>query len=378
MPCNQPPFSVQAADVDATLHDWESASGSGQRWLILSDSPENVSNPGTPVGVPVVLYRTSIPFPPSLLINLRFFMWHRNATGEPRNLLIGLELESIELGGGAWQSHRFITLQSHEQAVGLCVAKGQLFGTLDDFLPAGGSLPPNTPVGIVLRSLGTSGNPGFYGGVHELTALGGGPGDILYVWTAFSASSDPGNSNTAVEPPDEHHMRGSWPYADLAVQSPVIKPVADVEWHRFSISCWPPSCQPRSMDGVPFIKRQGDMYGTEPGNKGLFGVNGDYDVRIDVAADHYASVYLRARNTGPDTFYQGAAHDITNDIDRGVPPIRYGPPQEGVRLINNAFLSGGATHVFSLPNATGGAATLPAEYLLGVSRTFPVPEPIAD
>lgn len=101
------------------------------------------------------------------------------------------------------------------------------------------------------------------------------------------------------------------------------------------------------------------------------------DARISSPGRRYVSAHLRARNTGQETFYQGAARDYTDASrpDKGVPPIRFAPTRQGVQLLNSAPIEAGVTD-FVFPNATGGAATLPCELLIGISDVTPVPSPV--
>lgn len=193
----------------------------------------------------------------------------------------------------------------------------------------------------------------------------------------FTIDNDNGDIDSEVKTVDDGHHRGRWPYSDTLVLSPVISPVAALEWRRLSISYWDPDPpEPRSADALMFECQTADQYCIEPGNRGLFGVNANYGIQISAAGTHWVSCWLRARNTG--SFYQGAAYDLDEPDPelrkKAVPPIDLVPFREGVQWLENLQISGPTTIV--LPNATGGAATLPCELLIGISDSFPVPDPL--
>jgi hypothetical protein len=104
----------------------------------------------------------------------------------------------------------------------------------------------------------------------------------------------------------------------------------------------------------------------------MYGVNAEYAVPITVSGSHYVSAYLRARNTGNDTFYQGAALDLAASTYKRVPPLHWAN-HEGVCLLNNMQIESDVTPLFE--TATAGSATLPCELVIGISKTYPVPNP---
>lgn len=93
-------------------------------------------------------------------------------------------------------------------------------------------------------------------------------------------------------------------------------------------------------------------------------MNMQYAVILNVSSQHFVSAYLRARNTGPGTYFQGSARDNDDFMYKRVPPISY-TNRQGVRLMNNHVIDGNLAFLFEL--ATGGAATMPAELVIGIS-----------
>ncbi|MFN8139586.1 MAG: hypothetical protein U0R49_07305 [Fimbriimonadales bacterium] len=385
MGCNQNDFTKIIANIGATVVPWAFAQpyGEGNPWLVLSDHPEAV-NDTVPPSPPYVLYRCKITIPASGQIPIRCFLWHLNDTGSDKRIWIAAQIVAPSGGvEGYWSNHNQIGGIGNAQPLGLCISKAQLFGTLDVAPDASGTIPATGPGKLVGETVKMRQHPDdehgeLYGALHEFV-VSGPPEATIYLWTCLSNDDSVGTIGSTVIPSSDGHHRGSWPYANIECFSQTIYPITAFGpvWYSLGI-CDLPFWGFLPPDVQQFLKRPDDTYGTVA-NKGLFGANCDYKVVVVAPTPLYWSGYLRARNTGEQKYYQGAAVDQcnTSDPQKGVPPIKYlsAAQREGVQLACQGQIPPGQS-ILTFPNATGGAATLPVDLLLGFSSTYPVPDPV--
>lgn len=358
------------------------------RWLIVSNAPETVKAWGE--DSPRQLYRVEHKYTQEPIVlqtsetKFRVFLWHVNDTGSEKQFWIVLRL----LGGtqsGRLKNH-FVTKDVRRlgdvYSTGLCNAKAQLFGSIDEpGYHQSSTLGVGQDVGLGRHVVPyASVNPWHIGAVHEFTVESQ-VGQQLDVRTVVTEADELGTPQTAVLTPTHGnvvaHNRGSWPYCNVRLAS--ANPV---------LHTWPtPSradlglCETNGLEQKRFEPRgDDDVYAI--GNKPLLGVDAEYLVYVQNThfSGMYVAVAFRARNNGG--AYFGAAENVPDDGGngrRGIPRLRYAPinPNELTASllthVSNLPIGGQSTQSYLVRIANAGGAMLPVNLVLMGS---PVAAPI--
>jgi len=120
-----------------------------------------------------------------------------------------------------------------------------------------------------------------------------------------------------------------------------------------------------SKDSQLFPGSDEDCYHPDTGNKGLFGVNAQYEVPFTITSPSdpkLLSAFLRAGNfpVGSEFKYMGAILDLEHP---GIGPLRAGNTNNAVELFRDVPITNHLSFVHYFTNAVGGAATTPPEVL---------------
>ncbi len=394
MPCNQTSYTPgNQGKVSASA--WEEASSLPSRYLVVSDAPETI-NSNAWGGYPHTvgqLYRCTIPIPAARRLDLRVFLWHVNEMGETKNIWIVLRTGS---GTATLSDHRALAPAPPEYATladrGICLAKAQLFGTITEAgYHTGTSLTSTSDVGLGNHR---AQNNGAVTAIHEFTVTGT-PGQVVDLRTIVTKDDDFGQPYDQCLRPD--HIRGWWPHSELLAIAEPWDAGADLtdpgNQKHFGI------CEAGGKDQLVFAWQgsSADPFGTTAGNRGLFGVNARYRVRLYNTHNlvRYVSFNLRARRTwdpdeGDDPApYFGAALGLEEDpvpTLGGVPRIMWqydsqppgATPYDAVRIRSSDLAVPANTPatqpiLATVKNATAGSATLPVDLRLVAS---PIATPI--
>ena len=332
------------------------------------------------------------------MLPLRVFLWHVNNMGglAPWTVWILLRTGS---GTATLTDHRslapappaFPKLRDR----GRCLAKAQLFGTITEAgYHTGTSINASSDVGLGNHQIA---NNETVTAIHEFTVTGT-AGQVLDLRTIVTKDSDFGQPYNQCLLPD--HIRGWWPFSELLAFAAIwdagqlIEPanqyhasICESGGKDQQVFAW----QGEAADPFGYPKVDDDDPTAPTGNRGLFGVNARYRVRLYNTHNlvRYVAFNLRARNTGAPYF--GAALALEEDALPslgGVPPIKKQPdppnppdpqfPHDAVR-IRHSDSAVPANRPFGDPvertvrNATAGSATMPVDLRL-VSSPTPTPE----
>jgi hypothetical protein len=351
------------------------------RYLVVSNAPETIT-PDTwngdtnPVGQ---LYRCRIPLPASGELPVRVFLWHKNEIGAIKTIWIALRMGS---GSAQLIDHRALAPDyGQEYDRGMCLAKAQLFGTIEETgYHTATEITATSDVGLGNYEVK---NGEMVTAIHEFTVKGS-PGQVLDLRTIITDGTNYGQPyNKCLKP---RHIRGWWPFSELLATAE--------DWDVGASLLEPgnqhhiPLCEKGGKDQEVF-RWQGpevDPFGhpqdSPSGNRGLFGVNARYRIRLRNTADHkrYVSFHLRARETGG--AYFGAALALEEDEIKtlgGVPRIRHEttqPPNtiNAVRIRRSDLpILPNTSAPCTIQNATAGGARMPVDLRLVAS---PVATPI--
>ena len=334
MPCEQGIFGTgnRAPMAERVISD--SVVSTNDRWLVVSNSPETLNTTTFPAPHRWTLYKRSITVPASGELKLRLFLWHLNSLGEDDTIAFQLRLGIAESGKtGTVIKHKKITSNPLIGIVdnGICLAAAQRFSTLEDVTP--GQTVPGGGAEWAL-SLGSATQTNLLGAVHELDITAEG-GTTLNLRTVASVDSDFG-SFTADPVNDVGHARGSWPYCNVTVASttpfdgfaPRGGQYYDVQ--EFDVD------GDLSEERELYYKQSGDVWATELGNKGLFGVNIDYVVHAknDSPDQLNCMPTIRARNTAT-RIWAGAvagAIEVIGHPGGRVPLLEFGNSASSIDL----------------------------------------------
>lgn len=233
--------------------------------------------------------------------------------------------------------------------IGRCLAKAQLFETLDVEFPDSGLIPAFDRFAVASYLLPSGGvPPSMVGAVHEFTILAQASNvfvETIVVPAGYSGSYILSRANPL--PLDPHNIRGSWPYSNISAidstpsydASPLLNSPQRKSYY-LGYSNGEFGSKTPGVDNGLFAKRFGDTFASPDGNLGLYGVVVDYTSYPENSAGTSAPIRpsLRARNTGDpwagavegpfqfESLYylaQGPGPFLAG----GVPNISYGTPK---------------------------------------------------
>ncbi|MCC7230601.1 MAG: hypothetical protein IT203_09420, partial [Fimbriimonadaceae bacterium] len=192
MPCNQGDAARTNLIPISVTQEWTDDGGTDDRILFVSNAPEGY---GAETEKPI-LYRAKLTVPASGILKFRAWIWHmRIVETAPDQLFLACKLVG---SNGTLGSHRVISgtggtaPYSNLELLGRCLAKAQLFGTLD------GALKLSLPNGVtkvigsytVPYSLHPDTQPKVVGAIHEFE-IKGQEGNEFYLWTGVAAGNTP-------------------------------------------------------------------------------------------------------------------------------------------------------------------------------------------
>ncbi len=372
----------------------------GDRVLIVCDAPERVPQRGDLTSLPLyehvfqygskippdpdqtgpthTLYKCEVPLSGGVPKKFRIFVCHDSRYGS-RNF-IGL-VGSISAGTAT------VTACNGNQGAGICLAKAQLYHTLDSVSPFSSSLdqtekllhvydfPANTVLNAVFEFTVTATENATFR-FRECIGENGSSGFVGVSGTWTDPVADPAfvatNGNLTI------HGRGWWPYSSIIVEGgwldvtpPVQVPPGGTGPHR-EVSVF----DKNGADTTLFDKQASDLHGTTDGNKGGYGVNIRHNFTVSNSSPTAVPTYIHfaARNTGEPWY--GAAQIVqpTAYIARGVPAIFYPDVNHANNAVNLTSAPGGALGIpvpagavnlqVSVISASGSGSALPVNLLL--------------
>lgn len=368
MPCNQSDATrSNLAPINST-DGWTHSATISDRILFVSNSPEQIGV----IGSTPILYRAKLPFPLTGVLRLRVWLWHLRLPGSPEHVYIGCKVTGAGLSGNLTQ-HRSITgvggvgqPYGSLEVLGRCLAKAQLFGTLDT--AANHLLPLGTNLALASYDVPVTNdpttNPIVRGAIHEFQVEAE-YGSFLDVWTAAGDSTLP--NVTAGAAPADAHIRGVWPACGQAFAStgPIdIQPGGVSEKANYYL------CKNSGIESTLYTAAAADALNSSYAaqcpastNKGLYGVDLNYTLQLtngQPSASAKGFTSIRCRNTS--RWYAGAFEawlENPSPAQLGIPRIEYGTPLSGVQ-VGASVVNAGETKPFTFRLTNAGAATLPA------------------
>jgi hypothetical protein len=369
MSCNQPPFVIKKGFEDRIPRSWLGWAPTNDRWLVVSNSPETF-DPADSSGQVQVLYKTNdahdIVIPGGGKLYLRVFLWHANGgsgLSDKRYVHVVCKPVTGSLQGIAESKveSQIVGVNSDLSVPGICLAKAHLFGTVDN------NWGSSTSSGQIILNAHELEPGELVAAVHELR-IDGTAGNKVQVRVV--ATDTEGSVGDGSETPAEAdaHIRGSWPYTDVLVEGASVEGAASVPKYSF------PLAQTGEADRDAFAKRTADTYGKD--NKGLYGADLTYRVPVTNSSGDIRYCIAAIQPTVQHKLW-GAARDIKNSSDKGVPKITWpqtGATRECVLPAENLIIPVSST-TLDFPIAFGGAAELPASLYLEFS---PTPSDLSD
>jgi hypothetical protein len=401
MSCLQPDLVPSISELPSNVPNPVLVSTSGP-WLFVSNAPEEVLlNGGKPRSN---LWSVAIPFVQAGRI--RCFIWHYNSSTLPINLALRVESSVGSATITSLTYQEFVAIEDDLSVPGTCLAKAQLYGTLESPVPP--VLINLTPTGgpTNLRSWQVAPKPtsGFslVCAIVEFDYAGSGE---LRLWTSASVDSTFCSFATAMEnagnPSNSAavHTRGFWPYSEafLEVPSPldaklvenVNSPVGNLRRDLEVCGKVGNDVQQNEQLGpeqVLFSAQNSLDSAKARDNRGCYGVNLKYRFYVLNSESPTGSVtaFLFARNTGGK--YWGAGRLILPiaAVPTGLPkfPLPVGSNAfKAQYLLNDGLpapqmlLIGGNTpsQPIVVEMTNGGGATLPINLSLVKSVVYPTP-----
>ncbi|RMG26767.1 MAG: hypothetical protein D6724_01110 [Armatimonadetes bacterium] len=204
--------------------------------------------------------------------------------------------------------------------------------------------------------------------VHEFR-IDGTAGNKVQVRTVVTDTEGSVGDGSETPAEADAHIRGSWPYTDVLIAGAgvdtVVAPPPDPPpepQYSFSLA------QSGEDDRAAFAKRTEDTYGKD--NKGLYGADLCYRVPATNSSGDIRYCIAAIQPTVGHKLW-GAARDIKNSSDKGVPKITWAgtaATRECVLPAENLIIPASGT-TLDFPIAFGGAAELPARLYLEFSPT---------
>lgn len=363
MSCPQNPLARGHLPLDYEGAPPANASPLGNIHLFLSNSPETIDSLAA---LPMTLYKHGIPIG-TLPTRIRVFVWHTNETGS----LIGLGLlvsTSNGVSATAYNLSRQISNGPPPLSTGgICIAKAQLFDTLDSF---GSTTSFAASEFFLADDLVADGSTIGY--VMEFDVVASGSCNLQLRTAAHAWTARPGSYALDPNPlvPSDNHPRGYWPHSELVVDCGSFDATVGPTRRTRQIIC--------CSDGGPEEDEFPPVNAMSSTNDGLYGVDLNYQCLItcDPESVGLLHVYILALMTAEDGgFEYFGATEITSwqmGPDWYIPPIKWTNPNGADPQLNivNITQSGPLTVGFpyeamlNVRVANAGAATMPFLLLL--------------
>lgn len=363
MPCNQTDLPTLTRTMEgSTVVTWD-IKGSFGGPLVVSNAPEKI--PSNPTGM--TLYKGSIPIDAPGPTRIRVFFWHYGEGSTP--IRVGLRAHvsgGTALIDGLKGIRRAEALNGDLSFPGICLAKAQLFGTLDDWTSS-------FQVDQKSKVIWTDTIPALdlLGSLFEFNVT---PSASTSLNLRFFATVDRDEgdwSDTPVAP--GNHVRGWWPHwgVNFENEPPIVMTLQGGTSKKIADICWAAQAE------ATYGKLTGSGHEYDKTNKGLYGVDQHYKINLfnsNLMFPPLLGCELQARDTLRGKFW-GAAHALTAQDELlglgGVPIIRYRNTDEStVGTVAQVWPIGSLqfdlleTLFFNLRLANGGAADLPISLVL--------------
>ncbi len=370
MSCNQPPFAIKKGFEDGISRSWLGWDPTNDRWLLVSNSPETF-DPADSNGQVQVLYKTNddhdIMIPSGGKLYLRVFLWHANGgsgLGDKRYVHVVCKPATGSLQGIAESKveRQIVGSNSDLSVPGICLAKAHLFGTVDN------NWGSSTSSGQIILNAHQVDPGKLLAAVPEFR-IDGTAGNKVQVRTVVTDTEGSVGDGSETPAEADAHIQGSWPYTDVliagaGVDTVVAPPPDPPPEPQYSSSL----AQSGEDDRAAFAKRTEDTYGKD--NKGLYGADLCYRVPVTNSSGDIRYCIAAIQPTVGHKLW-GAARDIKNSSDKGVPKITWAgtaATRECVLPAENLIIPASGT-TLDFPIAFGGAAELPARLYLEFSPT---------
>ena len=344
--------------------------------------PPSVGEPPPPVEDPTyTLYKCEIPLVASTPKKFRLFLCHDSRF--TTDSYIGV-VASVSSGTAT------VNACAGNQGTGICLAKAQLFHTLDGFTPDNANLSTtektlrvydllsNSVLDAVLEFTITASENCMFRfreciGVNGVTGIWSDP----VAYEGYVPITDGPDPDSDIDP-RIIHCRGWWPSSAIIVECgsldvtpPVQIPPGGTGPHR-TVSVFDAG----GADTDLYKKQSADTFGTTDGNKGGYGVNMRHNFTVSNSSPTAVPTYLHfaARNTGESWF--GAAQIVLPTIytARGVPSIHYPDATHANNAANLTTSTSGVLPIsvpagtvdlpVSVISASGSGSALPVNLLM--------------
>lgn len=265
--------------------------------LPIYSGSETITDPsglGTPDAY--TLYRCEIPLTTTKR-RIRIMSYHQSFLSSDANIVIGAR---VFASGGAIVSAAITDFHAsfaihiggglNCSADCLCVAKAQLYNTLQAATPDNATLLPSERM---VWNHSITANGGFLAALLEFD-IEATAACTLYLRTLVSASASlSGAWNSPVAWPRQQksgptgtpiyfmHQRGWWPYSHVVMNAGTLdcKQLADGTLPSREVTVYPSNSGPE-MQPASFAHRTSDTYGTSEGGKGCWGATLSYDFTL--------------------------------------------------------------------------------------------------
>lgn len=339
----------------------------GGKVLIVSNEPESIA------ALPLLdedgadtntLYKCSIEVSTSPK-TFRVFVWHTNDMNDNSDVWIHL---ALSVASGTATASSFVVeddASSNLLAMGVCLAKVQLYQTFDPS-PGGKNLSPTEISAWKLKA--TKGQT--VGAVIQFSVTASEATDLRIRTIATPSSSlsgSWGDKPAGLGSPQQ--VRGWWPWSQIELPCGTFdsNPGSAVANLRVGV------CEADGPEEVQYAQQQSDTYGSVDGNEGLYGVNLFYNFTLVNSGTQTSPVYVQAqcRNTAG---YWGAAYIAAPSgyVTRGLAKIKPGTSEKQWALLSSGsdnsqspiYVQPIETVDLTIAVANGGAAALPFNLVL--------------
>lgn len=353
MTCTQTDLTKATMTIAETPVNVASASMSGTRWLMLSDSPETLS---TTLPTQSCLWHDDIDETKSKTsITYRVFVWHLNNTGGAVKLGLTLKNRSTTNSISISSGKKEIRYSSDYLSVGLCTSKACLGGTMDTLTPVDSTIAASA-TGIISQA--TFQNNILMGAIYEFTIsrVSGGTGYLNFILRTVASKDTAYDLKNIISTPvsnDGIHPRGTWENSEINATTPTYT-VGGTGFYNVSAGGTSP-------DNL-YTAAESHNSAIARTSTGHYGVK--YNVTIPVSNTTGSDKTVRIRLNPRGGTYAGAFKN-SSGTTRGIPTLYVATPKEVVNPIDFTVpsKSSGTTNcTFSLMHA-GGATTALGVYV---------------
>ncbi len=334
------------------------------RWLIVSDNPEQLSFTAGGGATKQWLYNVAIELASYPNPRFRVLVWHENDTTEAKYVHVVAQAagQKCEITS----HHQQVSIQSTGavSAIGRCIAKAQLFGSLEADSSGNGTVPVGGYHRISSQLVGAGQT---IGAVHEFSVEG--EGGVLTIGTVWSNQAQDYTATAMATAQSNMHCRGSWPWCGVRatlLERPIEQPIGNtpIILAEASIGMFNDAIGKETELFVFRSTADDPNQAGYEGNLGLYGVDLDLSYKVRNVGQSPIDIYssLAAWNSGATPVVVGAIQ--IGSQNWGFGPVRY-LDEEELRLGEWNLLPNGVAEI-THKIVIAGPTSLPA----GLRVTF--------